>query len=52
MAELSTVARPYAKAAFEYAVEQQALDDWAAMLETAARVVEDDDMQRHVLGNP
>ncbi|MEQ6917850.1 F0F1 ATP synthase subunit delta [Halomonas aquatica] len=52
MAETSTVARPYAKAAFEYAVEQQALDDWAAMLETAARIVEDDDMKRLVLGNP
>lgn len=52
MAEASTVARPYAKAAFEHALEQQALDDWAAMLETAARVVEDDDMQRRVLGNP
>lgn len=52
MAETSTVARPYAKAAFEYAVEQKALDDWAGMLETAARVVEDDDMYSRVLGNP
>ncbi|WP_280547234.1 MULTISPECIES: F0F1 ATP synthase subunit delta [unclassified Halomonas] len=52
MAETSTVARPYAKAAFEYAVAQKSLDDWAGMLETAALVVEDDDMQRRVLGNP
>ena len=52
MAETSTVARPYAKAAFEYAVAQKSLDDWAEMLETAARVVENDDMQRRVLGNP
>ncbi|MBB3190060.1 F0F1 ATP synthase subunit delta [Halomonas cerina] len=52
MAETSTVARPYAKAAFEYAVEHKALDDWSVMLGTVARVVEDDDMRRRVLGNP
>ncbi|ATJ84759.1 F0F1 ATP synthase subunit delta [Halomonas beimenensis] len=52
MAELSTVARPYAKAAFERAVESQALDDWSGMLTTVARVVENDDMRRRVLGNP
>lgn len=32
MAELSTLARPYAKAAFEYANEKGAVDQWAAML--------------------
>ncbi|MDR5866529.1 F0F1 ATP synthase subunit delta [Halomonas koreensis] len=52
MAELSTVARPYAKAAFEFAAERQALEDWSGMLTTVARVVEDDDMRRRVLGNP
>jgi F-type H+-transporting ATPase subunit delta len=52
MTETSTVARPYAKAAFEYAVEQKALDDWAGMLETVARVVQDDDMASRVLRNP
>jgi len=32
MAELSTLARPYAKAAFEYANEKGAVDQWAGML--------------------
>ncbi|MBB3141730.1 F0F1 ATP synthase subunit delta [Halomonas sp. THAF12] len=52
MAELSTVARPYAKAAFEHAVERKALEDWSGMLTTVARVVDNDDMRRRVLGNP
>ncbi|GEK73444.1 MULTISPECIES: F0F1 ATP synthase subunit delta [Halomonas] len=52
MAELSTVARPYAKAAFEHAVGRKALEDWSGMLTTVAHVVEDDDMRRRVLGNP
>ncbi|RTR05671.1 F0F1 ATP synthase subunit delta [Halomonas nitroreducens] len=52
MAELSTVARPYAKAAFEHAVETKALADWSGMLATVAQVVADDDMRRRVLGNP
>ncbi|MGB2400313.1 MAG: F0F1 ATP synthase subunit delta, partial [Porticoccaceae bacterium] len=29
MAELSTLARPYAKAAFEYAVEAKDLQGWS-----------------------
>ena len=40
MAELSTMARPYAKAAFEYALSSEALGDWSKMLETAASVAE------------
>ena len=32
MAELSTLARPYAKAAFEYALEKGQLADWSAQL--------------------
>ena len=38
MAELSTLARPYAKAAFEYARESNALAEWEAQLATAAAV--------------
>ena len=38
MAELSTLARPYAKAAFEYARENDALSTWAEQLATAAAV--------------
>ena len=32
MSELTTVARPYAKAAFDFAVEKQAVEQWAGML--------------------
>ncbi|MCG8508230.1 MAG: hypothetical protein MI741_03285 [Rhodospirillales bacterium] len=36
MAELTTLARPYAKAAFEVALKDKALDDWSSMLTLAA----------------
>ncbi|HEY6130397.1 MAG TPA: F0F1 ATP synthase subunit delta [Halioglobus sp.] len=42
MAELSTIARPYAKAAFEYARDSQQLSQWAEQLATAAAVASDD----------
>jgi len=38
MSELTTVARPYAKAAFTWALENQALPKWAEMLDFAAQV--------------
>ena len=34
MTGMSTVARPYAKAAFEYALGKKALEDWSDMLAT------------------
>jgi F-type H+-transporting ATPase subunit delta len=40
MSELTTVARPYAKAAFDYAVEQKAVEQWQQMLVFAAQVAE------------
>lgn len=40
MAELSTIARPYAKAAFEYALSNNALDQWSRMLASAGQVAE------------
>ena len=46
MAELTTLARPYAKAAFEHAQAQQQLASWSAMLGLAAAVSQDDTMQR------
>ncbi|MBN8412782.1 F0F1 ATP synthase subunit delta [Halomonas denitrificans] len=52
MAETSTIARPYAKAAFEHAVAKDALEDWSGMLARVAQVVSDDDMRGRVLGNP
>ena len=38
MAELSTLARPYAKAAFEFAVDASDLQGWASCLATSAAV--------------
>ncbi|WP_210397917.1 F0F1 ATP synthase subunit delta [Motiliproteus sediminis] len=51
MAELSTVARPYTKAAFQAAVEQQALDKWSDMLALAAQAVQDEQVSK-LLNNP
>lgn len=45
MAELSTIARPYAKAAFDFAVEHQAVEPWAEMLSFAALVSENESMK-------
>lgn len=41
MAELTTLARPYAKAAFEYAKENNAINEWENFLSVAGRVVSD-----------
>lgn len=41
MAELSTLARPYAKAAFEFAVDAGALDQWSSQLNLLAAIVAD-----------
>jgi F-type H+-transporting ATPase subunit delta len=51
MAETSTLARPYARAAFEYAREHEALALWSGQLATAAAVTQDEGMNR-VLNNP
>lgn len=42
MAELSTLARPYARAAFEFAQDQGDLAGWEAMLNQAAAVAQED----------
>lgn len=42
MAELTTLARPYAYAAFEYAKEANCLDSWATALGTLAAIVSQD----------
>ena len=41
MAELTTIARPYAKAAFMFASEANALEQWEKMLAVAAAVTEE-----------
>ena len=51
MAELSTLARPYAKAAFEYARDHNALGEWSAQLATCAAVAADDGL-KGALDNP
>ena len=43
MAELTTLARPYARAAFEFARDINALDRWSNMLATTTAVVQNAD---------
>lgn len=50
MSELTTVARPYAKAAFDFAVEQGAIENWLEMLVFAAEVAKNDSMQEFING--
>ena len=38
MAELTTVARPYAKAAFQVALQENSMDEWSKMLALSAAV--------------
>lgn len=42
MAELLTLARPYAKAAFSYASEQSATDHWSNVLHILSEMVQDE----------
>jgi F-type H+-transporting ATPase subunit delta len=51
MAELSTIARPYTKAAFQTALEQKALDKWSEMLALAAQATQDKQLSQ-LLDNP
>lgn len=51
MAELSTVARPYTKAAFASALEQKSLDQWSEMLALAAQASKDEQVAK-LLSNP
>lgn len=41
MADLITIARPYAKAAFDFAVEHNSIDEWQKMLALTAEVSKD-----------
>ena len=51
MADKSTIARPYAKAAFEEARDRKRLGPWSEALRTAAAVVSDSGVEA-LLGNP
>jgi F-type H+-transporting ATPase subunit delta len=50
MSELTTIARPYAKAAFDYAVEANAIESWLEQLTFAAQVSQDDTIQAYLSG--
>ena len=50
MSELTTVARPYAKAAFDFAVEANAIDNWLSMLVFAAEVSENETIANYLSG--
>ncbi|MGB1201774.1 MAG: F0F1 ATP synthase subunit delta [Cognaticolwellia aestuarii] len=51
MSELTTVARPYAKAAFDFAVESGAVAEWLEMLSFTAEVVKNDDIKGFLAGS-
>ena len=50
MSEFVTVARPYAKAAFDFAVEHKSVDRWQDMLAFAAEVTKNEQMAELLSG--
>lgn len=48
MAEISTIARPYAVAAYKLGKEQKALPKWSEMLGFASQIVNDAKMQAYI----
>jgi F-type H+-transporting ATPase subunit delta len=51
MAEMITIARPYAEAVFKLAIEKKTASQWSDMLELMATVARDADMA-NLVGNP
>ncbi len=51
MAEVSTIARPYALAAFKQAKEEEKLGEWSEMIETLVLIVSDSSM-KGLIANP
>ncbi|MBI6548137.1 F0F1 ATP synthase subunit delta [Xenorhabdus lircayensis] len=51
MSEFATVARPYAKAAFDFAVEHQSLEHWQSMLEFVAEVTRNEQVGELLSGS-
>ncbi|HEY5716250.1 MAG TPA: F0F1 ATP synthase subunit delta [Psychromonas sp.] len=51
MSELTTVARPYARAAFEFAVDSNNIEVWSAMLSFATEVVNNPTIAAILKGN-
>jgi len=50
MSDLTTIARPYAKAAFDFAVEANAIESWLEQLTFAAEVSQDNTIQTYLSG--
>ncbi|MBW9134570.1 F0F1 ATP synthase subunit delta, partial [Paraburkholderia ginsengiterrae] len=50
MSEFITVARPYAKAAFDFVVEHQSVERWQDMLAFAAEVTKNEQMAELLSG--
>lgn len=48
MSELTTIARPYAKAAFDFALEKGQLDKWQDMLQFSAIVAENEEVSHYL----
>ncbi|WP_456296483.1 F0F1 ATP synthase subunit delta [Vibrio sp. AK197] len=51
MSDLTTIARPYAKAAFDFAVEKNELDQWGQMLSFAAEVANNEQIKELLTGS-
>ena len=51
MSELTTIARPYAKAAFDFAIEANAIESWLEMLVFAAEVASDATINEYLSGS-
>ncbi|EGR2797743.1 F0F1 ATP synthase subunit delta [Vibrio navarrensis] len=51
MSDLTTIARPYAKAAFDFAVEKKQLDQWGQMLSFAAEVAKNEQISELLSGS-
>jgi len=50
MSELTTIARPYAKAAFDFAIEANAIESWLEQLTFAAQVSQDNTIRAYLSG--
>ncbi|MBA6342782.1 F0F1 ATP synthase subunit delta [Colwellia sp. MB02u-10] len=50
MSELTTIARPYAKAAFDFAIEANTVENWLEMLVFAAQVANDTTIKSYLSG--
>ena len=50
MSELTTIARPYAKAAFDFAIEANTVESWLEMLVFAAEVANDATIKEYLSG--